>query len=73
MVAILARIADRRATRSTRIISTLPSADFFDPGRLAREHRAGSTLGVGDVVLAALAAQLAVGQVDLDHRDPARP
>jgi hypothetical protein len=29
--AILARIADLRATRSTRIISTLPSADFGIP------------------------------------------
>jgi hypothetical protein len=66
-------MADLRATRSTRIISTLPSADFFDPGRLAREHRAGRTLGVGEVVLAALAAQFAVGPVDLDHRDAARP
>jgi hypothetical protein len=31
MATILARIAERRATRSTRIISTLPSADFRVP------------------------------------------
>jgi hypothetical protein len=58
-------IAPRRATRSTRIISTWASRDFGVP--VARPDGPGGRLGVQWVGLAVAAPLCAVGPVDLDH------
>jgi hypothetical protein len=57
----------RRVSRTARIISTRPAPGPRRYGRFAGEDLAGGRFGIDRIGLAGVAAQLAVGPIDLDH------
>ena len=62
------RLAENRATRSTRMASTFPSLDLASPVAWRPWGRPSGRLGITAVGLAGETAKLAIGPVDFDHR-----